>query len=73
MWRTDYDSVGKRKTYYTDIAKPSCMRDILKYMNCEIGNQLQSVAGYRDHVAVNDIIWMVGRVEFVATGHGGHR
>ena len=30
MWKTDYAEVAKRKTYYIEHAKPSCMCDILK-------------------------------------------
>ena len=40
-------------------------------INSEIGNQLQNIADYREHVANNNLIWMLRNIEFVATGHGG--
>ena len=70
-WKKDYDKVDAIKTYFDTQARPKCMSDIMQYMDSEIGNQISGIADYAARVQNNDIIWMLGRAEFVATGHGG--
>ena len=71
IWKSEYDAVIKKRTYYFEVAKPRMTSRILGSLDASIRTILTQEKDYQVKVQEADVLWIYQRCEFIATGHGG--